>query len=664
MPDTIPSIRTVDDHDIAWVTDLMHLHPLDEPRKRFLQHLGSIEVAACPGSGKTTLVVAKLAILARHWDSATQGVCVLSHTNVAREEIQRRLADSEVGHRLLGYPHFIDTIHGFSNRFLALPWLLSQGIRVTSIDDDIASAVRIRSLGQKRFVVERVLEPRRKKVSDLRLGSSDLSNPTVHDFPARAQTNSYQAAAAALRVSAQQGFFRHDEMLLFAEAMISERPEVVEILARRFPVVLVDEMQDTSPQQLRILDAAFGAGLVRMQRVGDPNQAIYSHVEEAESTATCFPDPSRECTSIPNSYRFSDSIAGLADALAVATVEPAGLKGMRCDNDVPTRNAVFVFPNGNASGVLDAFAAHVLDEFDDAMLSGGTVFAVGQVHQPRDDLMPTDAMYPATIAHYTTNYRHDFRSGSSHPSTLVGSLRKVRSMFVAGSRASEAVDVAAGGIINMMNRAVEKPALRMGFRPHRSLERTLAERVYARDVYRRILARFVVGDEELTREVWAALQPDLIVLACSLANKFNPQAIDAHTRWSEGGPAQPAEKEAPPPTNVHRVSLDGRTVDVHLGTIHSVKGQTHFATLLLETHNYQHVLKFLLPWLRGEKHGGASAPAQRNRVRLRLAYVAMTRPSHLLCLALPESSLGADDTQRMAARDALAAHGWKLVDVK
>ena len=97
----------------------------------------TLDLEACPGSGKTTLLVAKLAILARKWTERRRGFCVLSHTNVARREIENRLGNTAAGQRLLGYPHFIGTIHSFVNEFLALPWLRSQGYPIERIDDEI-----------------------------------------------------------------------------------------------------------------------------------------------------------------------------------------------------------------------------------------------------------------------------------------------------------------------------------------------------------------------------------------------------------------------------------------------------------------------------------------------------------------------------------------------
>lgn len=142
-------IPPISDADIDWVIELMGLETLDKPRRDFLKSMDTIDVAACPGSGKTTLVVAKLAILARHWKNRMQGICVLSHTNAAREEIEKRLGGTEVGQRLLRFPHYIDTIHGFTGRFLASPWLRSKGIALQAIDDEATHKARRRELTNK-----------------------------------------------------------------------------------------------------------------------------------------------------------------------------------------------------------------------------------------------------------------------------------------------------------------------------------------------------------------------------------------------------------------------------------------------------------------------------------------------------------------------------------
>src|ERR1035437_239014 len=115
-------LPAIGDDDVRWAAVQLGLTELsffgkqgDDPRKTVIQSKTNLDVAACPGSGKTTVLIAKLAILAKKWKHNTRGICVLSHTNVARREIEKHLGNSSEGQRLLSYPHFVGTIHSFVN---------------------------------------------------------------------------------------------------------------------------------------------------------------------------------------------------------------------------------------------------------------------------------------------------------------------------------------------------------------------------------------------------------------------------------------------------------------------------------------------------------------------------------------------------------------------
>jgi AAA domain len=145
--------RNIADAEIAWAAELMGLgadafKPIDGNSSRLdaIRNMDTADFEACPGSGKTTLLVAKLAILANRWSHPRQGICVLSHTNAARNEIGSRLGASPTGIALLRYPHFIGTIHSFVNEFLAIPWLRSKGNPIRVIDDQITLKQRMASL--------------------------------------------------------------------------------------------------------------------------------------------------------------------------------------------------------------------------------------------------------------------------------------------------------------------------------------------------------------------------------------------------------------------------------------------------------------------------------------------------------------------------------------
>lgn len=121
------------------VCDLVQRLGLDKPDPERLAILGyskSCEVQSGPGSGKTTLLTAKLALLAEHWRDPHRGVCVLSHTNVARREIEGRLAASASLRRLLEHPHFIGTFQAFVDQFIALPYLRQRKLPSVAINDE------------------------------------------------------------------------------------------------------------------------------------------------------------------------------------------------------------------------------------------------------------------------------------------------------------------------------------------------------------------------------------------------------------------------------------------------------------------------------------------------------------------------------------------------
>jgi superfamily I DNA/RNA helicase len=93
-------------------------------------------------------------------------------------------------------------------------------------------------------------------------------------------------------------------------------------------------------------------------------------------------------------------------------------------------------------------------------------------------------------------------------------------------------------------------------------------------------------------------------------------------------------------------------VAVKVDTIHSVKGQTLRALLLVETFNDEYDLLRLLKdgYLKGSPTD--RRPGPRRLRQLKLAYVAMTRPKDLLCLAMLDDHVG--DTDRRALGDL----GW------
>ena len=666
MTQPVNLIDAVTDDDVDWICQLMKLRPLDVPRRNFLKSLTTVDVSACPGSGKTTLVVAKLAILARKWKSNTGGICVLSHTNVAREEIEHRLGSTDEGQRLLNYPHFIDTIHGFVNRFLATPWLLSAGYRVAAIDNDLTTSVRRRHLGEKDYRrLNSYLEKKFKSFDSLRIGTANFAAPLADGaFPDGPHTEMHKLATSALRHAAELGYFCYDEIFVLGEALLAQQSALPTILRQRFPFVLIDEMQDTSEQQNNFLRRLFPrvSNEVCVQRVGDPNQAIFEG--GIQPVVDAFPDPTN-CVGIADSFRFDSSIAALATPFAYLPVQPAGLNGIRV-TDVPNQglpHTIFVFPDNDTSSVLDAFGRHVLATLPPALIETSAITAIGAVHKLFEDVGSDHKHYPKTVAHYWAGYQPAANRQAYRPRTLVEYILSAQAVAQSGGPLYQCVDSVAFGMVHLANLLAGTTQLKARRRQHVQIEDRLSVAGEARAIYRGVLTRFLIDREAPTRTSWITLCPSLKLLGSTLGGgDASSSAANDFLAWRETvyqPPATDQDQVRTATPNSYRCSHGGASVDIRLSSIHVAKGQTHSATLVLETFNRSHFLHNLMPWLLGKHQNGTKCTTDQSAQRLLQIYVAMTRPTHLLCLALRNGSLGCGKAYS-SNRETLVARGWRI----
>ena len=66
----------------------------NDEAKDVIRCMESKEILACPGSGKTTVLLAKIKLLSDRMPFKDgNGVCILSHTNVAVNEIKNKLGE-------------------------------------------------------------------------------------------------------------------------------------------------------------------------------------------------------------------------------------------------------------------------------------------------------------------------------------------------------------------------------------------------------------------------------------------------------------------------------------------------------------------------------------------------------------------------------------------
>ncbi|MBM9461529.1 ATP-dependent helicase [Nocardioides sp. zg-536] len=138
--------------------------------------------------------------------------------------------------------------------------------------------------------------------------------------------------ASYRRLKSDLGLMDFSDQIALAARLASEQPEVGRIERERFKVVLLDEYQDTSVAQATLLSRLFGEGHPVMA-VGDPNQAIYGWRGASVSNIINFPDvfPTADGSAVPvlplTVNRRSDTrILDVANALAAPLMETYGDK--------------------------------------------------------------------------------------------------------------------------------------------------------------------------------------------------------------------------------------------------------------------------------------------------------------------------------------------------
>lgn len=340
----------VTDSDIDEVESLMSVK-FDDSRRLIIKDMTSIEVNACPGSGKTTLLVAKLAIMAKKWPFAHRGICVVSHTNVARNEIENKLGNTDVGKALLQYPHFIGTIQSFIDTYISIPYLKNNGKKIRLIDTDIVCERRWKQLP---FKSRNYLSERKGKDKYV---CNPLLFPDAYNIDIRKECETYQNLIKVGENSRDKGDYSFSEMEQIACQTIIDNPIIAQIIRYRFPYVAVDETQDTKKNQWTIFEKLFPFDKAMIQSFGDANQAIYDF--EGGDFDEKF--PSRDAPiQLNDSLRFGSAVANIANPVAVLKNEIVGCRSLFSNTPV---NTIFLFDEKSINSVVTAYAELVKIHF-------------------------------------------------------------------------------------------------------------------------------------------------------------------------------------------------------------------------------------------------------------------------------------------------------------
>lgn len=242
---------------------------LSEEQKKFLDAEGLIVLCAVPGSGKTFIVTQKIIKYLKNWHLPYCGIAALSFTNVASDEIRNQLSNTNYAYSNIGYPHFVGTLDSFINNFILLRfgYLMQKENRTRPIIvHENFSKLAFQSKDafcHKQMCTQHPEWFHWSTTKLLKEGKpidcDVLSKPCLD----------YKISLI------KRGIVFQREAPALSLLLMKKYPEIAKEIAYRFPVIIVDEAQDTSFEQMQILECLADAGVQTLILVGDPDQSLY-----------------------------------------------------------------------------------------------------------------------------------------------------------------------------------------------------------------------------------------------------------------------------------------------------------------------------------------------------------------------------------------------------
>ena len=290
------------------------LNSLNDPQRQAVAApLGRQLVLAGAGSGKTRVLVHRIAWLIQVEHASPYSILSVTFTNKAAAEMRHRI-EQLLGINPAGM--WVGTFHGLAHRLLRAHWReagLSENFQILDSDDQqrlVKRVIRELGLDEQRW-------PARQAQWFIN-GQKDEGLRPQHIQPGgdlflATMLKIYEAYEAAC---ARAGVIDFSELLLRALDLWRDHPGVLEHYQRRFRHILVDEFQDTNAVQyawLRILAKGGDSLMV----VGDDDQSIYAwRGARPENLMQLKEDfPSLKVVMLEQNYRSTSRILKCANVL-------------------------------------------------------------------------------------------------------------------------------------------------------------------------------------------------------------------------------------------------------------------------------------------------------------------------------------------------------------
>ncbi len=295
--------------DVSYIIDPLN----DAQREAVTASQDPLLVLAGAGSGKTRVLVHRVAWLVQVEGISPYGILAVTFTNKAAGEMRSRIE------KLIGVPPrgmWVGTFHGLAHRLLRAHWPeagLPQTFQVLDADDQyriVRRVLKAMDLDESRW------PPRQMQwFVNARKDEGQRPQHIEHkgDPYLRQQIDIYQAYQELCQRS---GLVDFAELLLRAHELWLNCPQVLSHYQQRFQHILVDEFQDTNAIQYAWLRVLAGKQ-ARITIVGDDDQSIYgwrgARIENLQRFEKDF--PAARTLRLEQNYRSTGVILRAANAL-------------------------------------------------------------------------------------------------------------------------------------------------------------------------------------------------------------------------------------------------------------------------------------------------------------------------------------------------------------
>ena len=289
------------------------LKGLNQAQQQAVQHIeGPLLIVAGPGSGKTRVIVHRVAYLVQERMVRDGSICVLTFTNKAAKELQERLSalmSPRKANIMAG------TFHRLCTRILSRDGKaigLEPTYTIYDRDDQLSllkKAMTQANLDPKQFPPRAILN----NISGAKAQLQDVETyrSTVGSYIEEVTLRAYEQYQQMLQANQAVDF---DDLILRTHQLFAHHPEVLRRYQEQYQYLMVDEFQDTNIAQYQLSKQL--ASLSRnFAVVGDPDQSIYSwrkaDIRNILSFQEDFPDA--PLVLLEENYRSSANILAAAE---------------------------------------------------------------------------------------------------------------------------------------------------------------------------------------------------------------------------------------------------------------------------------------------------------------------------------------------------------------